>query len=111
MTGCFYENKIDESKSTDTCEKKNTVQDCQQWCQETSGCKRFYYITECYKWKNMRKDCCLIDTAVPDYKMVQNVVSGPAQCPTSKFLDLFMFICGRGILGLRWYVTVHKKTK
>ena len=70
------------------CYKKSSVKECQKSCQETNGCKRFVYVTGTHKQADWRELCCLKNEAVANYKVEQDIVSGPVQCPTSKF-----FIC------------------
>ena len=84
VTDCFDKNKDDQSQNMgDDCTKKESIRECQILCQETRGCKRFVYVKDTYNGihgTGMRKCCILKDKSVPIYKIVQGLVSGPAQC-------------------------------
>ena len=89
ITGCFNDNKDDQSHNIDSgssCTKKDSSYECQKSCEETSGCKRFVYIRDTYNGvygTGIRKCCFLKDQDVPNYKKVQDLVSGPAKCPVA----------------------------
>ena len=87
---CFSQNEDDASPNmgaSRSCQKTNTIQECQMLCQNTNGCKRFVYVTDAYNGDygiGARGSCCLKDQTLPDYRDVQDVVTGPAQCESGK---------------------------
>ena len=82
------------------CGKQDTVEACQKLCQATSGCKRFVYVKDTYNGVHgtaARKNCCLKDSNIANYVVVDDIVSGPAQCgngePKAKrFVFMYLYI-------------------
>ena len=75
--------------------KKDNAYECQRLCQETSGCKRFVYITDTYNGVHgtgIRKNCILKDQN-PIYKVVKDIVSGPAKCPSESNRFVYVYVC------------------
>ena len=81
---CFDENLDDTSLNMDVggFVYVYTIRECQKLCQNTIGCRRFVYIKFRHggHGASPRNNCKLKDERIANYKVVQDVVSGPAFC-------------------------------
>ena len=66
--------------SLDTCEMRETPEDCQQLCQETDGCVEFTWALPCEGNVDIRKMCWLKNQTNTDPLTVADRVSGPKFC-------------------------------
>ena len=63
-----------------SCIEKESVQECQLWCQQTELCVRFSYTTKLLGDGPINM-CCLKAAQLAEIKSVEGVISGPVYCP------------------------------
>ena len=89
------ENKKFTNGTTLTYAKKDSVRDCQKFCQQTVNCSKFTYIKDTYNgvfWPENRKLCALSQDSSMDVIDTDDFVSGPKQCPSKIVIRFALFV-------------------
>ena len=74
-----------------TCEKKETPEECQELCQNTEDCVEFTWVgPNANDWVKGRKMCWLKNQTSPNPTSSEHRVSGPKYCG-KRVLILFMY--------------------